>query len=86
MIAFVARQFDDAWICFAQRNKALLDILESFSQNLEISIERLQAREQMLGFAQNDALDSIERDFRKAKEWLQVKGDLGIQMDSFAGF
>ncbi|GAA5954514.1 hypothetical protein JCM8115_004612 [Rhodotorula mucilaginosa] len=54
------------------RNKALLDILESFSQNLEISIERLQAREQMLGFAQNDALDSIERDFRKAKEWLQA--------------
>lgn len=53
-----------------QRNKALLDILESFSQNLEISIERLQAREEMLGFAQNDALDSIERDFRKAKEWL----------------
>ncbi|GAA5867683.1 hypothetical protein JCM3774_003374 [Rhodotorula dairenensis] len=52
------------------RNKALLDILDGFSQNLEISIDRLKAREEMLGFAQNDALDSIERDFRKAKEWL----------------
>lgn len=67
-----------------QRNKALLDILESFSQNLEISIERLQAREQMLGFAQNDALDSIERDFRKAKEWLQVNA--AVTTDSSAGF
>lgn len=70
----------------SQRNKALLDILESFSQNLEISVERLQAREQMLGFAQNDALDSIERDFRKAKEWLQVRGKPGLEMDSSPGF
>lgn len=38
-----------------QRNKALLDILEGFSQNLEISLDRLQAREEMLGFGKNEA-------------------------------
>ncbi|BGP19037.1 hypothetical protein JCM10213v2_007117 [Rhodosporidiobolus nylandii] len=38
------------------RNKALLDILEGFSQNLEISIERLQAREGLFGLGENDAL------------------------------
>ncbi|GAA5885014.1 hypothetical protein JCM6882_007192 [Rhodosporidiobolus microsporus] len=53
-----------------QRNKALLDILEGFSQNLEISIERLQAREEMLGLGENDALKSIEKDFTNAKNWL----------------
>ncbi|GAA6047707.1 hypothetical protein JCM3770_001734 [Rhodotorula araucariae] len=52
------------------RNKALLDILEGFSQNLEISLERLQAREEMLGLGKNDALSSIERDFSNAKSWL----------------
>ncbi|BGP37366.1 hypothetical protein JCM10449v2_001272 [Rhodotorula kratochvilovae] len=52
------------------RNKALLDILEGFSQNLEISLERLQAREEMLGLGKNDALESIERDFSNAKSWL----------------
>ncbi|GAA6035035.1 hypothetical protein JCM8097_002154 [Rhodosporidiobolus ruineniae] len=53
-----------------KRNKALLDILEGFSQNLEISIERLQAREELLGFGKNDALYSIERDFGNARVWL----------------
>ncbi|KPV76877.1 uncharacterized protein RHOBADRAFT_51862 [Rhodotorula graminis WP1] len=52
------------------RNKALLDILEGFSQNLEISLERLQAREEILGLGKNDALESIERDFTAAKSWL----------------
>ncbi|GAA5973247.1 hypothetical protein JCM11641_003033 [Rhodosporidiobolus odoratus] len=52
------------------RNKALLDILEGFSQNLEISIERLQAREDMLKLGKNDALDSIEKDFSNARAWL----------------
>ncbi|GAA5828973.1 hypothetical protein JCM11251_004084 [Rhodosporidiobolus azoricus] len=53
-----------------QRNKALLDILEGFSQNLEISVERLQAREELLGLGENDALRSIEKDFTNAKNWL----------------
>ncbi|GAA6012604.1 hypothetical protein JCM10207_009054 [Rhodosporidiobolus poonsookiae] len=52
-------------------NKALLDILEGFSQNLEISIERLQAREELLGLGENDALKSIEKDFGNAKVWLE---------------
>ncbi|GAA6064768.1 hypothetical protein JCM10212_004416 [Sporobolomyces blumeae] len=53
-----------------KRNRALLDILEGFSQNLEIGIERLKAREELFGLAQNDALDSIVRDFTNAKNWL----------------
>ncbi|BGO97134.1 tetratricopeptide repeat containing protein [Rhodotorula toruloides] len=53
-----------------KRNKALLDILESFSANVEIAFERLKAREDMLSLGQNDALASIERDFTNAKNWL----------------
>ncbi|GAA5891383.1 hypothetical protein JCM5296_006507 [Sporobolomyces johnsonii] len=53
-----------------RNNKALLDILEGFTQNLEIGVERLKAREEMLALGQNDALDSIERDFTNAKNWL----------------
>ncbi|BGP22234.1 tetratricopeptide repeat containing protein [Rhodotorula toruloides] len=53
-----------------KRNKALLDILESFSANVEIAFERLKAREDMLSLGQNDALSSIERDFTNAKNWL----------------
>lgn len=47
-----------------------MDILEGFTQNLEIGIERLKAREELFGLEQNDALDSIERDFSNAKNWL----------------
>ncbi|GAA5998100.1 uncharacterized protein JCM10292_002323 [Rhodotorula paludigena] len=58
--------------CVHSRNKALLDILEGFSQNLEISLDRLQAREEMLGFGKNEALESISRDFSNAKTWLET--------------
>jgi len=34
----------------------LLDILEGFTQNLEIGVERLKAREELFGLEQNDAL------------------------------
>ncbi|GAA5924787.1 uncharacterized protein JCM15063_005732 [Sporobolomyces koalae] len=56
-----------------KNNKNLLDILEGFTQNLEIGIERLKAREELLGLGekgQNEALESIERDFTNAKNWL----------------
>jgi hypothetical protein len=47
--------------------------LEGFSANLEVGIERLKARESLFGLeenGQNEALDSIERDFTNAKNWL----------------
>lgn len=56
-----------------KHNQALLDILEGFSANLEVGIERLKAREELFQLGengQNEALDSIERDFRNAKNWL----------------
>jgi hypothetical protein len=56
-----------------KHNRALLDILEGFSANLEVGIERLKAREELFGLeenGQNEALDSIERDFTNAKNWL----------------
>ncbi|GAA5967843.1 hypothetical protein JCM3765_001898 [Sporobolomyces pararoseus] len=61
------------YYCVYKNNRALLDILEGFSANLEVGIERLKARESLFGLeenGQNEALDSIERDFTNAKNWL----------------
>ncbi|KAI5475808.1 hypothetical protein MNV49_000819 [Pseudohyphozyma bogoriensis] len=55
-----------------QHNKALLDILEGFSQNLEVAIERLQVREELLIGKRNAALESIGKDFENAARWLQT--------------
>ncbi|KAM0792683.1 hypothetical protein ACM66B_002463 [Microbotryomycetes sp. NB124-2] len=55
-----------------KRNKAVLDILDGFTHNLSISIERLKVREQLLIGKDNPALDSIEKDFVNAGKWLQA--------------
>lgn len=44
-----------------KQNKALLDILAGFSQNLEVSLSRLKVREELLVGTENPALDSIEK-------------------------
>jgi hypothetical protein len=54
------------------RNKGLLDILEGFSQNLQVSIERLMVREELLTGSQNDSLESIAHDFQHAETWLRA--------------
>ncbi|GAA5908742.1 uncharacterized protein JCM6883_004157 [Sporobolomyces salmoneus] len=58
-----------------KHNRALLDILEGFTSNLCVSIDRLKAREQLFSLkqnGQNEALESIERDFGNAKKWLEA--------------
>ncbi|KAK4046859.1 hypothetical protein OIV83_005755 [Microbotryomycetes sp. JL201] len=55
-----------------KRNRAVLDILDGFTHNLSISIERLRVREQLMLGKDNPALDSIEKDFTNAGKWLHA--------------
>ncbi|KAK4050048.1 hypothetical protein OIO90_005238 [Microbotryomycetes sp. JL221] len=55
-----------------KKNKAVLDILDGFTHNLSISIERLKVREQLMIGKANPALESIEKDFVNAGKWLHA--------------